>query len=396
MVIKSERAVVGMKKAIPAIVVICIIVALVPLASLAVATPYFVAVNDTLLPLNEDTMPFVSGGQFFVPCKVFSDAGVWSLTYDEAGRARLYRGSRHLDFFTTQGGLTMDQDGRVINCPSAQRIGNRFYVPLNQVCSYFELTYEIIEVDQEIIPNEQMSILRIKSNAVFPDKTFVGVNRLALKAAYDEYYAPAPSATQPASPPTNEPLPPPVELPPTYEDVTIYLSFCGVNAEGAMRIIEILDAPSASGYPSCFFISAAEIAKSPDLVRMISGSGHTVGIWLEKGTFEEYLNASALLFEAAKVKTVLVSSDETEVTAIYTADLQGLIFWGASRSFDADGDFAEEPVTDAIPTESGEKCNLMFSCTEESASMLPTVLAHLSEYEYTVARITETTMAGNN
>jgi hypothetical protein len=391
------------KRVLFLVVALFLLVYVVPLGSRAAVTPYFIAVNDTLLPFSDDTMPYVSGGEFFVPYKIFTEAEVWSLVSAEAGRVHLYKGGKHLDFFTVQG-ITMDQDGNVLECSPAIRSGNGFYLPLGQVCDFFGLDYEVIDIGREIIPDEQMSILRIKSNAVlvFNANTFVGVNRYALKASYDAYYHPplspppttAPPPTEPAtSQPPGDLLPLPSVPPiPTYEDVTIYLCFRSIGSEGTLRIIDILNATSASGHPSCFFVSATEIAEQPELVRMISGNGHTVGIWLDEGTFEEYLEASSLLFEATKIKTVLVSSDETEVTAIYMADLQGLVFWGASMSFGFDGDFMEDSLISAMPTESGEICNISFACTEEAASALPDVLAHLREFKYTVSQITETTL----
>ena len=45
---------------------------LVPSAVLAVETPYFTAVNDMLLDLDDATMPFWSEGTLYVPDTIFS------------------------------------------------------------------------------------------------------------------------------------------------------------------------------------------------------------------------------------------------------------------------------------------------------------------------------------
>ena len=398
------------KKAILAVVAVCLMILLLPLASRAAVAPYFVAVNDKLLPFSEDTMPFISGGEVFVPYKVFSEAKIWSLTSGE--RVRLIQNPKWLDFKTDQE-ITMDQDGNTINCSPAIKVGKQFYLPLNQMCDFFNLSSEIKNIPRDIIPDEQMSVLRIWSNSikVFNTESFMGVNRIALKSAYDKYYAPpvetstpppvSPTITPPTGNPGNPyppylptvPPPPPPPPPPTYEDVTIYLSFYGIEPIIAQRVLDILNAPSAHGCASCFYFTAAEIARYPDLVRKISGSGHAVGIWMEAGSFEEYLEASALLFEAAKIKTVLVSSDETDITAIHTADLQGLIFWGASMSFDDDGDYDRDSMIAALPKERGEIFTIRFACTGETVSALPYLLSYLRENKYTLAKITETTMS---
>ena len=392
----------GLNTFVTVLIILCMAVFLVPAVSRAAVIHYFVAANDTLLPFDESTMPYVSDGEIFVPDKVFSQCGVFSLSSVESELVQLYGGGKRLYFSTAQNG-TKDIDGNMVECSPARRIGRRFYVPLDFVCEYFGLTCgKLIEIPRDIIPNEQMYVLRIISNAVFNDKTFVGINSKAIAASYNDYYAPPPpppppSATpeQPAfspSPGVSTP-PPPSETPsPTYRNVTVYLSFFNVGAGYAGRILDTLNAPAATGYPSCFFVSAAEIAANPELIRIISGSGHTVGVWLESGTYREYLEASALLFEAAKAKTVIVSSGAKAASASAMARLHGLIFFDASRDFSEDEDMTEDAVIDELPTTSGERVNLRFACTQEQVQILPGVLLYLGEKEYNVVKISETVL----
>jgi len=391
-----------MKKFITILIVLCMAVFLVPAVSRAAVIPYFMAANDTLLPFDESTMPYVSDGEIFVPDKVFSQCGVFSLSSVESELVQLYGGGKRLYFNTAQN-VTRDIDGNTVDCSPARRIGRRFYVPLDSVCEYFGLTCgKPIEIPRNIIPNEQMYVIRIISNAVFNDKTFVGINDTALLSSYNEYYAPppppppptaTPSTPSPSSSPGVSVSPSPSETPsPTYRNVTVYLSFFNTGAGYAERVLNTLNAPAATGCPSCFFVSADEIAANPELIRIISGSGHTVGIWLENGTYREYLEASALLFEAAKAKTVIISSGEKAASAAAMARLHELIFIEASRDFSADEDFSEITVTSELPTTSGERVSLLFSCTEELSQILPAILAYLNEKEYSVAKITETVL----
>ena len=56
-------------------------------------------------------------------------------------------------------------------------------------------------------------------------------------------------------------------------------------------------------------------------------------------------------------------------------------------------DYNDQPVTAitaALPKESGARVNLLFSCSENAASILPGVYSFLWANEYSVARITET------
>ena len=383
-----------MKKIAAVIIVLCLSASLLPTVSLAAVTPHFVAVNDTLMPYNDSTMPLFTGGEFFLPLDVFWEAGVFFFDNAQADRARLYRGSRHVDFYTSNG-TTVNQDGQNLSWPSARRIGSRFYVPLRHVCAYFGLEFEIINIRRDIIPEESLFIIRVKSENmwVLNAETFMGIRRNEIRAAYNQYHAPPPWTGPGQRPGVAVTLPEAddEEPPLTYSDVTMHLSFHDLSAGGAAGILGALDTPAVSGYQGCFFVSAEDIAGDPGLVRKISGSSHALGIWLNEGTFEEYIEISALLFEAAKVRTVIVAADAASEAAIETSEQHGLIFWNVSRSFGTLSEHTESSVTDTFPTDGGERQNFLFASTEELAELLPGILAFLREHEYTVDRITETT-----
>ena len=183
---------------------------------------------------------------------------------------------------------------------------------------------------------------------------------------------------------------------PTYGDVTVYFSFHGLSAGSCASVLDLLYNQGAAMPPFCFFVSADDIKAAPGLIRKLYGSGHTVGIWLEEGTLREYLEVSALLFEAAKVKTVLVSANWATVAAARLADAYGLIFWGASQEPVPDGEDGEVDtevdITETLPTESGERAMLSFDCSEGTAEILTDIFAHLKMFEYTIGTITETTI----
>ena len=381
------------KRVIATIVAVCVIAAVTPVVSRAVVIPYFMAVNDTLLPFNDDTMPYVSGNEIYVPPAMFSGAGVWAVASEDLEWARLYRGpGKYADFLTGRG-VTQDQDGNNLQWPAARRIGGRFYVPLQYVCDFFGLTFEIIEISRDIIPQEQMRVIRIKSRDGVNGLTFVGLNRNAIRNAYNEYYAPPPPLpTVPPDIPGGVPvtLPPVIEPQPVYSDVTIYISFYDISAGGTDVLFEILDAISESGYKFCFFVSENDINEDPGLIRKIYGSGHMIGLWLEHGSSAELNRTASLLFEATKIKTILVSTAETAEDAVSSYAGNGLIVWRTSQSLVYDDTLSVEEVTTMISTESGASQNIISSCSVNAALMLSGILSYLREYEYNVMEITET------
>jgi len=378
------------KRIVAVIVVLCLMAAFLPTASRAAITPYFMAVNDTLLPFKTDTMPYISGGEFLVPVKVFGGLGIYDVPSVDSGFVRLYRGvKKYVDFYTASG-VTEDTDGNLLYWPPARRIGSNFYVPLRQVCDYFGLTYDIIVVPRDIIANEQTWIVRIVANASINNPTFISLKKNELRNAYNEYYTP----TEPVSPPQTDttvpPPPPPEEPPPDFSDVTIHMSFFDVSEESAGGILDLLDIQTAFGHHSCFFVKADDIRENSGFIRRISGSGHTIGILLTEGTYGEYLESSALLFEAAKIKTLLVAADESILSDEIKAEENGLIFWESSQTLVNYDDQSVDDITGDIPKESGARQNLMFPCSEIAASVLPGVISLLLENNYTVEKITET------
>jgi hypothetical protein len=388
------------RRVIATLVALLSIAALVPTLSRAAVIRQFTAVNDTLLPFTEDNMPYTAGDVYFVPIRVFQEAGLLAFSSVESEWAQLFRGGRWVDFYTARS-VAEDQNGNTLNWPSVRRIGSRFYVPLHNVCDYFGLTYEIIEVGRDIIPEQQMIVVRIKTAAaVYNARTFISMNRDALRAAYNDYYRPPP----PPPTDTGSPTPPPR---PTYGDVTMFLSFKGAAPASADVVIGALNG-SADGIPTCFFLSAGDIAADPGLVRMLVGNGCAIGLWLDDGTYDEYLRVSALLFEAAKVRTILISAgapntgDEADEDTIEgpadaaraMADERGLLFWGVSQRFEADSGITAGLVAESLPTAAGERANFLFDCSEDMAAILPGILMYLREYDYAMGRISETTKPG--
>jgi len=376
------------------LLILLITPALTPITSQAAVTPYFVLVNETLLPFSESTMPFIVGGEMFVPVlpiNVFRELGVWAVGSDDF--VRLFRGDRYVDFYTTPGDArTTNHDGLILRWPHARSVGGRFYVPLRQVSDFFGLTFQIVEIPDSIIPERPMQAVRIISHSAINGPTAVGMNRDGIRSAFEERFVPPQTLPGPpvvGDPPS--PLPPvEPELPPDYSDVTIYLSFFDLSGGSAEQILDLLDTESAAHVRACFFVNSEDVFSDPGLIRRISGTGHTLGIWLEEGTFEEYLKISAILFEAAKVRTVIISASDATEQARETAQAHQLIFWDSAGSVIDDEAPSVSDITATLPRESGARHNLLFLCNEQTTSVLPGVYAYLRTNRFTIEKITET------
>jgi len=338
--------------------------------SRAAVVPYFISVNDTLLPFNENNMPLFQNGTYLIPANVLPSAGVFVVDAVSDERVMLSRGTRFVIFYVRQE-VMIDQDGNLSWAP-AHRTGNRFYVPLTPVASHFGLTYEIIRRD-DIIPNTRVSVIRINPNQFVNAESFIGLHSDAIRDSYNRHFN---AANQ------TDIAPPDDDIPPSFADVTVYLSFYNLSAGSTEEILGIL---SNAGFLGTFFASADDIVENPGLVRRIAGSGHTVGIWIQDGIYyEEYQSASDLLFEAAKLTTVLVATNLT----LEPEELpSNLVVWDSMQS---SGNITAASVINALPTTSGARHGVRFNCSENTAAILPGVLSHLRESDYTVVPIVET------
>ena len=406
------------KKTIIFLLTISIIATSVPMVSQAAVTPAFTAVNDTVLPFNENTMPLFVGDEIFVPPAMFSTFGIFEFSDVGSEIVRVYRGDRGVDFWIAYGRVE-DISGNALNWPNARLVGNRFYVPLAQLASFFGLTWEVIQIREDIIPGGQMRMVRLRDGrAVFNGPTLVGYNATLIRNMYNAFFRPQPPPGPGGNFTGEQPSPPEEEPPPTFEEVTIYLSFIDLKNGDLERVLDIFDADVLPNYRAAFFVTGHDIIQNPDLIRRIHGSGHTIGIWLEYGSLDEYIKTSALLFEAAKVRTILVSALEANTTARLMADRAELIFWDAtfcfvpiperpeieetpetaeiseileiSESLEIP-EISEEEIISTLPTEDGVRAKYRFAFCGQLDSVLPSVLAVLDMYEYSVERITETT-----
>ena len=339
----------------------------------APAVVFFTAVNDTIRPLNQETMPIYFNGMLYVPYSVFISAGIYGSASVADNQVLMYRAGKSLDFDVKNGTVKTDE-AIVFKSVSARLVNGTFYLPVDYVCQYFGL-------EANVIPYDPASIIRIISGAVINEKTLLGLNKNLLTNYYNEYIGLAPPA-DPVSPTDNEPA-----NPVTYENVTINLSFYNLAPETTISVLEAL---SSFGYRGNFFASYDDIAAHPGLFRRIVGSGHAVGIWLESGTYEEYLRASEILYEAAKIRTVFVSSRIAAEDAPITAEDNGVIFCRMSRTVEADTTQTTANITNALPKTPGSRETLLFSCGDAMPDSFMGVLSFLRKNQYIIARISET------
>jgi hypothetical protein len=366
-----------MKRKITVVIVtLCLIIALTAPASEAAGNICFTAINNTLEPLDNNTMPAIVGSLLYIPSTVFSlsyDLGVTAVTSED--QVFLYSASKRLLFDTTRD-TVIDQDKNLHNIP-AVKMNGLIYVPVDMVCGFFGLTYNVL-------PTKPAPVIHfISSTAVYTETMFIELNKSKMQEYYNTYTG---TGTKPGVTPTTPVTP---SMAPTYENITEYISVYALTPQSLEGVLKALD---AYRYKCCIFVSYDEIASNADLLRRALGAGHSIGIWLKEGTYEEYQKTSGLLFEAAKIKTILVSSgSDTAKAAQAMTAAKGLMFWKATRTYDETDDLSLDTITDRLSTKNGSRESLSFACTEDAVPMLTNLFTYMSLKRYSVQRIVETT-----
>lgn len=335
---------------------------------------YFTGIDSRLLKLS-GPMPKYVGDTLYLPYTTFStgELGIYAAPSTNLNTILIYSSATKSLKFDVATGITYDQDGTTIYRAAVASNGT-VYLPAKFVCDYFGLLLSVVQASPA-------PIVRIKTTPyAVNDATFIGLYKNDMQAYYDAYFSSDSSTSAPtSSDPSGDP---------TYERVTLYLSFYSFT-QGKMK--SLLDAMDSTPYKCLLLVTADEIAANADQLRRAVCSGHTIGIWLNSGEYDEYQTASSLLFEAAKVKTKLVSSggDIRKAAEKMTA-ANSLIYWQPTRFYDESAKVSLTAITSRLSVVSGSRESLCFAFTDKTASVIRSTLSYLSQKKYTIRRITET------
>ena len=362
------------KRIVAAILVIMSIIALLTPTSSASPVVMFMAVDDTILALRDSTLPAYVGTTLYVSPVLFQNAGITVGLSSAKNNLYVYTAKRQLNFFISLGEAT-DQNGTIYEDAAVERINGQYYLPLNFVCDFFDLSVSIL-------PNDPVSVIRVTTeNAIFNDKTLLGHYKNEMQKSYDAYLAATTPATAPPFPGLVEP-----QQPLNYSDTTIFLSFYATSAGQTETILDQLKVQSVT---AIFYMTDAEIFANPELARRIACEGHTLGVWLETDDAEEYAHAKALLYEAAFVVTPFVSSPPEARDAVRAlADANAAIYLRPTTL--ATDKNTAATIIQGLPVTPAARAELRFACSERTALNLPMVLAHLRDLSYNVRTTSET------
>ena len=295
--------------------IICLCLALLMGLSLvsgsarAVGSVCFTAVNDQLLPLSDETMPFWSSSTFYIPYTAVEngDLDIYSSRNQDRSTVVLYRMRNAITFNYANGTIETNTGQNYSGGPVVR--GGVIFVPLDVLCRFFNLSYSYSRITYGYL-------LRVKNDAaVLSDAKFVDAAMTSFSSRYMQYErSHAPVVVEP--PPVAQEAPVAEEKKPEEEmERTVYLVVEATDAAHTEQILAYL----STGHITILF-SEQSLIGSDHLLRRLSAGDGVIALRVDASagaetTLAHIDEANEQLWAVANSKTRLVrlegASEET-------------------------------------------------------------------------------------
>lgn len=345
---------------------------------------YFMAVNDQLLELSEDTMPAMVDGVLYVPYTMLSanatgvNLGVYATYSAAAGRVLVFSSRRQL-VFDLQSNMTYDMNGSFYAERAILR-NSTVYIPIARVCDVFrgDIYYTVSRV-------EYGYLVRVRNSAAeLGDEAFIDAASNMMRNYLDRYEQsrpddePTPSASEPTA--SNSPQV-------SGNEAWIYLAFT-LSEEGGTAD-QVLSALSARGEQAVFFLTPDQLAGEDDLVRQLLGSGHQVGVRLTAGSvsgaLEELTAAEETMAAVAHCRLGLVLAEGLDEDETAEVERAGYVCWQTTvdgRELTGSGTSRASALMGRLDRDEGARNYLLLD--EGAGETLSTVLSVLERSDLRV------------
>ena len=345
---------------------------------------YFMAVNDQLLELSEDTMPAMVDGVLYVPYTMLSanatgvNLGVYATYSAAAGRVLVFSSRRQL-VFDLQSNMTYDMNGSFYAERAILR-NSTVYIPIARVCDVFrgDIYYTVSRVDYGYL-------VRVRNSAAeLGDEAFIDAASNMMRNYLDRY-----EQSRPDDEPTPSASDPTISTPPQVSgnEAWIYLAFT-LSEEGGTAD-QVLSALSARGEQAVFFLTPDQLAGEDDLVRQLLGSGHQVGVRLTAGSvsgaLEELTAAEETMAAVAHCRLGLVLAEGLDEDETAEVERAGYVCWQTTvdgRELTGSGTSRASALMGRLDRDEGARNYLLLD--EGAGETLSTVLSVLERSDLRV------------
>ena len=389
-----------MRKRFVCMIMACLMaLSLVPDAARAVDTVCFTAVNETMLDLNDATMPCWSDGVLYAPSAAVDGTDLdikYSYSRDKQ-KVVLYK-QRNVLIFDLNDGTVTDNNGRVYSHTVMFRSGTVF-LPVSVLCKCFDLSYSYKKVDHGYL-------LRLKDGAaVLSDTAFIDAAAMKMEALYDRYeraHAPEPkpdpapatdptpaTPVQPPSPPA--PTPPPEPVPQRTACLAVVVS----DAEASRQLLATAENLGAD--TMMFLFTEKSAGTCGDLLRQLAAGAQSVALRVDASEGPEAALAAisrsnSALWKAANRKTRLVVLDGASEETLERARESGFCPLGFTADFSGEalGTAARLSAQILAAADANQgSCTVLLGRDDMVGGVLYTLLYRLRQGNCRLERLTE-------
>ena len=282
------------------------------------------AVNDTFLPLENNTMPTKKSGEWYVPYVVFNNFGIISYMQDNGDSLVMQTENQTITFSLSQG-YTYDKNLNTLSQP-AYNINDTIYLPVKLMCAQFGLSFSVIT-------GESLIVRICDQNAKLTDSDFVADTNQNTEEIVDNYKNEGKTEIpvvkpEPEPEPNNKPEPVPPEKPITPATIRpefVYLSFVGEINEFSNDLLDTLQLYSTN---ATFFIPVNS-KLDDDFIRKAIVLGNNIG-WVvndEQDTVNKLEAANQQLFSKTGTMSRLVILADKDIKNIDDIKNAGYTVW---------------------------------------------------------------------
>ena len=282
------------------------------------------AVNDTFLPLENNTMPTKKSGEWYVPYVVFNNFGIISYMQDNGDSLVMQTENQTITFSLSQG-YTYDKNLNTLSQP-AYNINDTIYLPVKLMCAQFGLSFSVIT-------GESLIVRICDQNAKLTDSDFVANTNQNTEEIVDNYKNEGKTEIpvvkpEPEPEPENKPEPVPPEKPITPATIRpefVYLSFMGEINEFSNDLLDTLQLYSTN---ATFFIPVNS-KLDDDFIRKAIVLGNNIG-WVvndEQDIVNKLEAANQQLFSKTGTMSRLVILADEDIKNIDDIKNAGYTVW---------------------------------------------------------------------
>lgn len=286
------------KRALCLALALLLLVKAAPLPAGAAGSVCFLAANEKLFPLSDETMPFWSNGSLYVP-HILMDEDELGVHYSRNTEKQMFiaynlrRGS--LTFDLAAG--TIETNTRRIIPGSALVRGGIVFLPVNALCDFFGLYYVYTRVTYGYL-------LRVTTPSdTFSNERFIDAAAVSMAQRLAQYEkAQTPDESPPSASQSDE-------TPPDTARRTVYLAVESTAPEHTLPLLE-----TALPGRVAFLFAPQSFPGSGDLLRQLAARGGTIALHVDASAgageaLRQIEMCNRALWEAAAVKTRVVLLD---------------------------------------------------------------------------------------